>query len=172
MAAPEYVMVRNLARSPLARVKRVTRPGGRRTGFTLSDGRRMRRGRTMTVGAKELLANAERLAAGVRDAFIEVKDPSGKTLGPDELLAMVGMKAPAPPPPVEEPVVEEVPEPEGAEEPVAEDVEGPEIAEVLTKEELEAMQWNELKAKAKDMDINTHGIKKDDLIELAKAEEG
>ena len=91
--------VRNLGLNPLTRTTRVLRPG-RRTGFLLADGTRIRKKdvRATELGEDVILRNMDSLCEGVSLGYIEVKDPSGAVMSADALRG-IGKPAAAPPPP-------------------------------------------------------------------------
>ena len=91
---PRSLFVRNLARDPQSRVKRRLRPGNK-LGFLLSDGRRIRRAgvRGTQLDIKTVAENAQQLADGVRDGYLEVCEPDGGRVPYEALYELMSPEA-------------------------------------------------------------------------------
>lgn len=90
--------IRNLARSPLSRVARKTRAGGRYTSFILEDGSKIRRSgaRGSPISLEKMKLNVEYLLQGIKDGFVEILDPAGKVLTLEQLHRLTIEDAPIP----------------------------------------------------------------------------
>jgi len=144
------ILVTNLAHKKISRTARVLR-SGRRTGFLLEDGtrirRRGRRGTELDEGA--LKANLEKLCEGIEEMWISVvSTETGAELTADDLIKMAGGK-----------VAAKAPEKEPEKEPEGEDDAGEHDAEFLDEALLKKMKREELDELAEEYGLDPEDYK-------------
>lgn len=154
MANPKELLIKNVGRSNSTRHQRYLNPGRKQTNFYLSDGHRVRKTNRFEVLSFEVFQrDFELIINAVKHGIIQIADTTGKELSLSELKALssnsVAKSAEI------KPVIkkkEKLPEEEKLPEKIEKDI--------------SKLSYGELTKLAKELNINSKGVKKDELVKL------